>query len=297
MAQPVACYDFTLGAKYVDAVEELIEFCQECSKHWAFQLEEGKDGYRHYQGRISLKVKARLTTFKKHWPWDEVHLSPTSTPNIGNQWYVITPIKEGKVLDGPWKDTDEPEMSLPKQCWKLIGKKIEDACKKYSIPKEMYPWQGKLINMAGEFNDRVIDCIFDPDGNIGKSVLTTYMIVKKIAEEIPMCNDYKDIMRAVCDMPQRGCYIIDMPRTVNKERLYQLYAGIEMCKNGRVFDDRYKFKRVVFDSPRIFVFSNKLPDLNLLSADRWKIWIVSEDKKLVPYPMEKYPRNLLPKEE
>jgi len=88
------------------------------------------------------------------------------------------------------------------------------------------------------------------------------------------------MMRMVCDMPTARMYLVDMPRSLNKDRLYQFYSGIETIKDGYAYDDRYKFKEKFFDCPNIWIFSNILPDMDMLSKDRWKLWSIDKEYKL-----------------
>lgn len=62
-------------------------------------------------------------------------------------------------------------------------------------------------------------------------------------------------------------YLVDIPRAMIDS--HELWAAIESVKNGIVFDDRYQFKMKTFDSPQVIVFTNKLPNKDLLSGDRW----------------------------
>ena len=85
------------------------------------------------------------------------------------------------------------------------------------------------------------------------------------------------------DTPKKRLYIIDMPRSVNKDRLYGLMSGIETIKDGYAYDDRYSFKEQYFDCPNIWVFSNKQLDMEYLSIDRWRMWRINEDKALISW--------------
>lgn len=180
------------------------------------------------------------------------HLSPTSAENRSNNFYVTKP--ETRIL-GPWDDESESEPPyIPRQVREL---------------GELLPWQKSVIELSKKWDTRSIYVIIDKQGNIGKSSLAAYMDVHNMALEIPFCNDYRDIMRMVMDMPKTGCYLIDMPRAIKKEKLYQMWSAIETVKNGYAFDDRYSFKRKRFDCPQIFVFTNMDVDTSLLSLDRW----------------------------
>jgi len=80
-----------------------------------------------------------------------------------------------------------------------------------------------------------------------------------------------------------------MPRAIDKTRLYGMYSAIEQVKKGKLFDIRYNYKAWWIDSPQIWVFTNHLPDLNLLSGDRWRIWVINDDKILEKYQPEENP--------
>ena len=265
----VFVWDFTLPwMRYRGSETDLICTLDKHCKKWAFQLEMSEQGYKHYQGRISLKVKQRLNGVKKIIS-DSCHWSPTSTANRANMFYVL---KEDTRIAGPW--TDEMDIVpnyIPRQIRNL----------------DLYPWQQSVIEMSKEWDTRTINVIYDTKGNIGKSTLVTYMGVFKLAHQIPFCNDYKEILQAVMDRPVRKCYLIDMPRAIKKEKQFQLWSAIETVKSGYSYDTRYKYKERYFDCPIIFVFTNHLPDKKLLTPDRWKLWEV-DDNALIPYDPDLY---------
>lgn len=116
--------------------------------------------------------------------------------------------------------------------------------------------------------------IYCPDGNIGKSTLVGWIRAYKLGRALPPVNDYKDMLRIVCDLPVSKAYIIDMPRALKKDKLWGFYSAIETIKDGYAYDDRYHFKEKIFDCPNIWIFSNIKPDFKLLSKDRWKIYNV-----------------------
>ena len=73
-----------------------------------------------------------------------------------------------------------------------------------------------------------------------------------------------------------------MPRGMKKDRLGDFYAGIEVIKNGVAYDKRYAAKKIRFDRPRIIVFTNMMPNLDLMSKDRWALWEI-KNNKLIKY--------------
>lgn len=256
MTQASACcvWDFTIGEQYTskdDLQDKLKTHC----KKWTFQEETGSNsGYKHYQGRCSLQTKMRLKQVKEVFGITEAHWSITSTANRDNCFYVI---KSNTRTAGPWSDTDQIQY-IPRQIRGIT----------------LLPWQQTIVDSAQEWDTRHINIIIDKDGGIGKTTIKTYIRAHGIGRFIPFVNDYKDMMRIIMDCKKEHLYIIDIPRAIQKDRLYQFYAGIETLKDGYAFDDRYHFKDEVFDCPVIWVFTNVAPEQKMLSADRWKFWEV-----------------------
>lgn len=248
-------YDFT--DNNFSAKGLLLDYLKQYCKKWTFVGEQGTSSNRkHWQGRMSLKVKKRLTAIPNPL---KMHFSITSKANMDNSFYIekgdtaITPI---------YSDTDE-EIYIPRQIREI--KKLRD-------------WQQSIVDKVNDWDTRSISYVYCPDGNIGKSTLCGYLRAYRLARVLPMVNDYKDILRMVCDVPISRCYIVDMPRATNKERLYGLFAGIETIKDGYAYDDRYKFREKIFDCPNIWIFANVIPDVQMLSEDRWKVYTIENDK-------------------
>lgn len=232
---------------------KMIVLLEERCKKWAFQEEEApKTGELHFQGRMSLKVKKRLVEIVKEWP-KGFHFSVTSNENKTNMFYVM---KEDTRVRGPWTDENDKPMYIPRDVRKI---------------EKLRPWQQDIHNRLSVVDDRKVHIIIDTTGGKGKSSYVRWAMCHKYGQIIPFVNDFKDIMRMVCDMPISPIYYIDMPRGISKEKLKGLYAGIEMVKTGYAYDDRYKFKQILFDPPNICVFTNTEPNLKYLSADRWVI--------------------------
>lgn len=260
-------WDFTLSNKNNLDINILKDTLCEVSKHWALQLEKGETGYIHWQGRFSLMKRKRLGAliklFKLYEQWDEVHFSPTANANTKNFNYVM---KADTRIDGPWTDKDEEKFET-KQLQIFKGYK-------------MYPWQKTLENKATDWCPRKIDMIYDTVGNQGKSIFSEYLEYTGVAEEIPPFRMMDDIFQWVASRPKKQCYIIDMPRALKKDKLADFYAGIEIVKNGVCYDKRYKAVKKRFDRPRIFVFTNTLPNFNFMSPDRWVVWEINQKKIL-----------------
>lgn len=260
MAAQNYVWDFTLPKLELDE-NILKDNLRNKTKKFAFQLEKGATGYEHWQGRISLikkkSLSALITFFASIPHWAKAHFTPTSSNAKGDIFYVI---KDDTRIAGPWTDKDEiivntKQMTLFNE-WGLL------------------PWQAKAKAIAQQFCLRSIDLIYDQSGNCGKSLFAEHMEYVGLAEEVPPFRLMDDIFQWVATRPIKGCYLVDMPRGMKKDKLGDFYSGIEIIKNGVAYDKRYNAKKIRFDRPRIFVFTNTLPDLSLMSQDRWKLWTI-----------------------
>jgi len=267
----VCVYDFTYYSDdnvYEGPCQELIDFLNRISKKAVWQLEQGETKKKyHYQGRLSLKVKSFLHKIPSI---TGIHYTITSNENQNNDFYVI---KENTRIEGPWKLEDFPPAIETKQL--TIFKNYE-----------LRPYQSKLLNMMSIFDLRKVDLIYDNVGNIGKSLFSEYCEYINLAEEIPPFRLMEDIFQWVYGRPKKSSYICDMPRGMKKDKLGDFYAGLEVIKNGVAYDKRNYPKKCRFDRPRIFVFTNTLPNFDLMSMDRWNVWSINVDYELIPYSQD-----------
>lgn len=250
-------FDFTLSAEILDDPHKITKLLKEFCKKGIYSKELSPDTeYLHYQGRVSLNKKLTIGQLIKATPESlkGIHWSPTSN-NCDNDDYVT---KEYSRVDGPWDITEETDY-IPKQIREITN---------------LFDWQQSVIDSLSKWDKRSINMIYCPDGNIGKSTLVGWIRAYKLGRALPPVNDYKDMLRIVCDLPVSKAYIIDMPRALKKDKLWGFYSAIETIKDGYAYDDRYHFKEKIFDCPNIWIFSNIKPDFKLLSKDRWKIYNV-----------------------
>lgn len=262
-------YDFRYNGECL--YSEIINRLKGIAKSFVFQKEEGDSGYIHYQGRMSLIKKRTKFQLLKLFENPPNYLEPTCNPEFtkGEAFYQM---KIDTRIDGPWTDKDEV-IYIPRQVREM---------------GQLRPFQQHIVDDADIWNTRTINLIYNQSGNVGKSRLVAYCRAHKIGRALPPVNDCKDLMRMVCDMPTAKLYLFDMPRSMNKERLFQFYSAVESIKDGYAYDDRYHFKEKSFDCPNIWIFSNNLPDFNYLSMDRWKIWEITEDYNLQQKKLSNY---------
>lgn len=263
---PCCVWDLTIWEDKIKR-EKLIELLKEHCKKWCFQLEKCPETDKlHYQCRISLGLKVRTNGVTKIFG-NVGHWSPTSDENRDNMFYVC---KNESRIDGPWRDTDE-EIFIP---WDLEG-------------IVLLPWQAQITNSGNERVRRKINILIDVEGGKGKSTVARYCRVFGKGMMIPYVSEYKDMMRMVMCMNPRNVkmWLIDMPRSINKKKLEEFYAGVEVLKGGYAWDDRYEFKDRVFDPPVVWVFTNTRPDTNLLTQNRWTFWKICDDDELMEVPL------------
>ena len=246
-------------------------------KKWVFQREVGENtGYNHWQVRGHLwKATTLQCAIKKfgeltwHGRWS---ITTTGVHQANNFNYIM---KEDTRAEGPFSDKDEDFEDPP-----VLTRQLKNFMK-----YEMYPWQKQIATEVLEEEDRYIKLVIEKTGNNGKSIFCEWLEYNRLAYEIPPMASMEDIMQCcMCIKPQK-CYVVDMPRAMKKDKLAGFYSGLEALKNGTMYDKRHHFEKRRIDRPQILVFTNRFPDIELMSLDRWKIWELNEDKTLVVRPV------------
>jgi len=298
MSKQLVSWDFTWKLTKKDGTKwdyntigtGLTQLC----KKFVFQFEKGEqNGYEHIQGRMSL-IKATikktlLDQFLKIFKVDESeapnYLEPTTTGIHETKRNFNYVMKDTTRIEGPWTDDD------------FIGKEILYIPIQFrGLMDRLYPYQKLIMDYKVPQYDRVINYIYSPKGNEGKSTIVGLMeVYDKGGIDVPSFVDSAEkIVNYVADICIDGkiqtgvSLFIDMPRALNKDKLGNLYAAIEHLKKGLFGEMRYKTRRCRIDTPAIWVFANQLPDLTLLSLDRWKIWVINDKKELVPFDWDEY---------
>lgn len=273
--RPTSCsvYDVIIPAERY-TVDDVIKLFGQLAKKWVFQLEQGHEsGYLHYQCRVSLFKKRRpgeaKTFFNEAIPG--CHCSPTVTEEHKKTAFYV--MKLDTRIEGPWTNEDVV-LFVPRQY--------------ASLETRLLPFQQTIWDSADIFDPRTINLIVDVAGNAGKSTIASLMDLHKRGIDLPPFNDAEKLIQATCDilmsreLRQPKTVFIDLPRAMDKRRLGGLFTAIEQIKKGHVFDTRYQYKDWWFDAPQIWVFSNFKPDLEMLSADRWRLWKII-DHELHPF--------------
>jgi hypothetical protein len=262
-----------------------------CSK-WLFQLERSENGKLHYQGKFKLHHRKSLGSDKngklyrkfKDWSKEDcpilsaIQVKPDIESQIRN-WNNTYFNKDITRIAGPWNE---------KTVTKFIPIHIRN--------KTPYPFQETVMKNLENPNkiERIINVIYHPSGNGGKSVLShlaearipnvSYIPPQPTCKEI-LQYAYGELMKTKDidgELDRNINYIFDIPRALAMTS--ELWSAIEIVKDGRVFDGRHKSRIEKINPPHIWVFCNTLPNLKWLTKDKWAIWSIDKNNKtLITY--------------
>lgn len=237
---------------------------------YVFQLERGENGQRlfHFQGYVRFARKVRPATVAKAlrelgWAPEKTHdchidIRPSST--AGRAALRDYAMKEDTRQAGPW------------------GKRPIYMGKDLDCMSTPLPWQQWMLDKIPTLpDDRTITWIYNKDGNCGKSKLVKYCMFKKLGMKVPY-GTATQLKQFISKIGARRAYFIDIPRTSGKQESFKdLFSTIEEIKNGLVQGAMYgEGACLMMEPPHVFCFSNEVPPLSYMSADRWQVYELTE---------------------
>lgn len=243
-------------------------WCKLWGKSWCFQKELGAATQKlHFQGIISLKTKRTKSECLSVMDKLPEYFEPVvnSSLRAGSESFYVT--KPDTRVDGPWSDKDVVQF-IPYQY--------------QGLETRLYPWQQHIWDTSETREPRTVNLILDRAGCQGKSTLASLMELHGRGIDMPPVNDADKLIQSLADIliatenRDPKCVFIDIPRAMKQDKLFGMYTAIEQIKKGKVVDTRYSYKQWWFHSPQVWVFTNTVPDMTYLSADRWKLWAISE---------------------
>jgi len=209
----------------------------------------------HYQGYIEFNTKKRMKQVKDYLASSFIHVEICKGNRDDNVEYC------GKDGDIVIDYTKNPKHIYSEQELDLI------------TPDKLYNWQKFIVEILHTKPDpRAIYWIYDKLGNKGKSSLTSYL---NYHYDVGCLGSGKmaDIACCVCGKDglkkKNKTYIFDLPRSSEGKISYN---AIESVKNGMMFAPKYESGHCMFPKPHVFVFANFIPDIDMLSKDRWHIY-------------------------
>lgn len=232
--------------------------------NYIFQLEQGTVANKlHWQCFLKLHTKLR----------------PNALKNLLNDEYQDSNPYRAQICSVAGKH------ALANYCMKTAtrvpGVPLQTLRKVYRgqdlLPMQTpLPWQADLLSIMDQEPDfRTIHWIYNPSGNIGKSMFTKWCVYNKKAEDLGQ-GSATQLKTSILNCPVHRVYICDIPRTCGKEEhMADIISTIESLKNGNVSSPMYgKHARTLFMPPHIIVFANKRAPFTFMSLDRWKTFIV-----------------------
>lgn len=227
---------------------------------YIFQYELGVKGEQyHFQGWFAFKpkVKKRWTKFKC-WPGMSFIAARGTTHENG-----IYCSKDATKIAGPWYWG----MQLPRELDTFLH-------------QELHNWQKLLVEQFKNDcpkRNREIWWFWEEEGNVGKSVLATYLVDNHDAmvckgTDKDVCYSIKQWKDDKGEVPVS--VVIDLARSSTKAQIP--YATMEDCKNGTIYSAKYESGMLRIAPMHVIVFSNFPPDRSKFSHDRWKVINLNE---------------------
>lgn len=252
-----------------------------CSEY-TFQLEQGSTGMMHYQCAVASKIRKRQLTllndiqellqFPKHliqldrsFDYETAKLYCSAIEKRVEGTSVLTNLKQ--------------PVTYTQEDIKLLDDK-----------ENRYPWQDDFMSQFFTEDEtdylpcsgRTIYWIYDPYGNSGKSVFTKWLRMRYDNNTKIGFGSATQLRTAIVVKPPQKMYIIDIPRTLSSDdSMATLYSVAEELLNGYVTTSMHGDPReTIFDPPFVVVFSNRPPEQDKLSMDRWNIQLITFGKQL-----------------
>ena len=255
---PAKRWVFTLHNYTSSSISFLTSLFSSNSSAFLFSEEKGKSGETpHLQGYFELKTKKRFTGLLKDFDKLDVkgiHLEKAKGNRQANIDYIT---KEGGKCYGDLA----PEVIY-----------CEDPNPRLMFLKEL------MLNYNHGKGDRLIHVVVDRVGGLGKTEFARWAClnmegcIMSGGKSADMKNQIIEYKKTNGRTPK--FIILDIPR---QNLDYISYQGIEDVKNMLFYSGKYEGGMVVGNKPFVLMLMNECPQLELLSADRWKIYKIDNE--------------------
>jgi hypothetical protein len=150
--------------------------------------------------------------------------------------------------------------------------------------KELFKYQTAVIKTFNVRDKDSVNVLIQRKGLQGKTTLVDIAARLFKARKVPPLKDYKQFIEFCASYDPAKVYLIDLPRGMKKDNMFQFWSAVETIKGGYTFESRYKGREKYFNRPVVWVFTNDDPDFSLLSDKRWKLWTIDDETlDLIPY--------------
>lgn len=285
------CY--TLN-NYTESELEHLSAYNDCRYH-VFGKETGTNGTPHLQGFIVFHNAVTLNVAKQRLGSERIHLEVTRGTSKqaavyckkdGDYVEIHTCPGENVGKRTDWEQYKEWLQGMDRRptrhevliTWPSLYARYPRACMAYADALIDPPalvstpvrngWQTELDNaLDTPANDRDIWFVVDPDGNTGKTWMCKYLLTKHGRKCQVLSIGKRDDLAYAID-PECSIFLFDVPRT---QMTYLQYSVLEKLKDMMIFSPKYESSfKTLSTVPHVVVFSNEMPDMNALSADRYK---------------------------
>jgi len=247
---PAKHWCFTWNNYDKESVVMLQGVLRSMAKAWVFQEEVGESGTPHLQGYVEFSDKLRPLSLDLpaviHWEKKKKTVKncvdycsdPDKRPDGGECWY------QGLVIPKPLKLID------PTYKWEI------DVLKTISEPVD----------------DRLIYWYWSEEGNVGKTAFCKYLHVKHGAT--PLHGKGADVRNGIVAYQAKWgatpeLVVYPIPRSYDTD--FISYEGLESIKDMFFYSGKYEGGVICGNPPHVFVFANTPPNLDKMSADRWRV--------------------------
>lgn len=227
-------------------------------------------GKEHFQGMFSLIKKKKLSAILKQI-------------FEGRKNQVRPALSIGGSVD---YCTKEETRKSPDEVWYY-------PCKPYNQTTitTFKEWQKDIIKVIREpADDRTVFWFWSEAGKIGKSTFCKYLydnyngeggnvVVFDSMKKSDVYFTFAGGKNPSIDYLPPKIVIFDLPRARLKSDDFD-WSTIEGLKNGLIFSGKYECRGFRFTPPHIICFSNREPNVNKLSEDRWIIENIDEPRKI-----------------
>ena len=147
---------------------------------------------------------------------------------------------------------------------------------------QLRPWQDKLMKIISKPSDRTVFWICGHEGNEGKtwfqSYLETFYGYARVTR-LDLRNKTSNILYALSKRPLQTTDVFLFNDTRACGETNQNYAVLEHIKDGCATSSKYNSNIVNFKTPNtVVVFSNSSPNTSYLSADRWRVYAIKDNR-------------------
>lgn len=227
--------------------------------------EKTAEGREHIQGWFRFKSQRTWSATKRFLPHPEKdHLERALGDRKANVAYCS---KEGKYVTNI-EIEEKPVVTLESTREEAIARMYTNVVWR--------PWQQAVLDQLGQRADtRKINWYVDEKGNAGKTFLAKYIQMKNPYRTIKCRGRGKDIffkVRCILECKQRRSHDLICLIDVARAGIHKIdYETLEELKDGSVSSHKYESVDLMFPPPHVYVFANRRPASEMLSADRWNV--------------------------